>query len=123
MTETLTQPAPVTPPQGSLGTRALMDITARPPVVFTRGAGAYLWDDSGRRYIDFVQGWAVNALGHAPPLIADVLAKQGATRRCSNYCAVVAGGQTCPRSWSLGHDDGQYRAAYSRCSASLRRAD
>ena len=46
---------------------ALMDITARPPVVFVRGAGAYLWDDARKRYLDFVQGWAVNALGHSPP--------------------------------------------------------
>ena len=39
---------------------ALMEITARPPVVFVRGAGSYLWDDSRKRYLDFVQGWAVN---------------------------------------------------------------
>ena len=42
---------------------ALMEITARPPVVFVRGAGSYLWDDSRKRYLDFVQGWAGNALG------------------------------------------------------------
>lgn len=60
-------------------TRALMDITARPPVVFKRGHGSYLWDSTGRRYLDFVQGWAVNCLGHAPPLIASVLGEQGAT--------------------------------------------
>jgi len=58
---------------------ALMDITPRPPVVFTRGQGSYLWDSSGRRFLDFVQGWAVNALGHAPPVIAKILADQGAT--------------------------------------------
>ena len=40
---------------------ALMEITARPPVVFVRGEGSYLWDDAGKRYLDFVQGWAVNA--------------------------------------------------------------
>ncbi|MGI9480185.1 MAG: acetylornithine transaminase [Hyphomicrobiaceae bacterium] len=57
-------------------TNALMDITPRPPVVFTRGKGAYIWDSQGRRYLDFVQGWAVNALGHAPPEIAQALAEQ-----------------------------------------------
>jgi len=36
---------------------ALMEITARPPVVFIRGDGSFLWDDSGKRYLDFVQGW------------------------------------------------------------------
>lgn len=55
---------------------ALMDITARPKAVFVRGAGSYLWDDSRKRYLDFVQGWAVNCLGHAPPAVADALASQ-----------------------------------------------
>ncbi|MBR0839823.1 acetylornithine transaminase [Bradyrhizobium liaoningense] len=55
---------------------ALMDITARPQVVFVRGAGSYLWDDGRKRYLDFVQGWAVNCLGHSPPAIADALAAQ-----------------------------------------------
>jgi acetylornithine/N-succinyldiaminopimelate aminotransferase len=55
---------------------ALMDITARPKTIFVRGEGSWLWDDVGRRYLDFVQGWAVNCLGHSPPLIANVLTKQ-----------------------------------------------
>jgi acetylornithine/N-succinyldiaminopimelate aminotransferase len=55
---------------------ALMDITARPPVVFVRGEGSFLWDDSGKRYLDFMQGWAVNCLGHSPPAIAEALAVQ-----------------------------------------------
>jgi acetylornithine/N-succinyldiaminopimelate aminotransferase len=55
---------------------ALMDITARPPTVFVRGEGAYLWDDAGKRYLDFMQGWAVNCLGHSPPVVAEALAAQ-----------------------------------------------
>src|SRR4030088_1241897 len=55
---------------------ALMDITARPPTVFVRGEGSFLWDDSGKRYLDFVQGWAVNCLGHSPPIVAEGLAAQ-----------------------------------------------
>ena len=55
---------------------ALMDITARPPTVFVRGEGSLLWDDSGKRYLDFIQGWAVNCLGHSPPDVADALAAQ-----------------------------------------------
>ena len=55
---------------------ALMDITARPPVVFVRGQGSFLWDDSGKRYLDFVQGWAVNCLGHSPPVVVEALAEQ-----------------------------------------------
>jgi acetylornithine/N-succinyldiaminopimelate aminotransferase len=41
-----------------------------------RGEGSFLWDDSGKRYLDFMQGWAVNCLGHSPPAIADALAAQ-----------------------------------------------
>ncbi|BBC00274.1 MULTISPECIES: acetylornithine transaminase [Bradyrhizobium] len=55
---------------------ALMDITARPEVVFVRGAGSYLWDSNRNRYLDFVQGWAVNPLGHSPVIVADALAAQ-----------------------------------------------
>lgn len=55
---------------------ALMDIAARPPVVFVRGEGSFLWDHNGKRYLDFVQGWAVNCLGHSPPIIAEALANQ-----------------------------------------------
>jgi acetylornithine/N-succinyldiaminopimelate aminotransferase len=55
---------------------ALMDITARPPTVFVRGEGSWLWDDTGKRYLDFIQGWAVNCLGHSPPAVADALATQ-----------------------------------------------
>jgi acetylornithine/N-succinyldiaminopimelate aminotransferase len=55
---------------------ALMEITVRPPVVFVRGEGSWLWDESGKRYLDFVQGWAVNCLGHSPPAIAEALAAQ-----------------------------------------------
>ena len=55
---------------------ALMDITARPPTVFVRGEGAWLWDDTGKRYLDFIQGWAVNCLGHAPAVVADAIAAQ-----------------------------------------------
>lgn len=57
---------------------ALMDITARPRSVFVRGKGSYLWDDSGKRYLDFIQGWAVNSLGHSPEAIADALTAQSA---------------------------------------------
>jgi acetylornithine/N-succinyldiaminopimelate aminotransferase len=55
---------------------ALMDITARPPTIFVRGEGSWLWDDTGKRYLDFIQGWAVNCLGHSPPEVAEALAVQ-----------------------------------------------
>jgi len=58
---------------------ALMDITARPRTVFVRGEGSFLWDDTGKRYLDFIQGWAVNCLGHSPPCVADAIAAQAKT--------------------------------------------
>ncbi len=56
----------------------LMNIVARPEKVMVRGAGSYLWDHEGTRYLDFVQGWAVNSLGHAPPEIRRALDDQAA---------------------------------------------
>ena len=55
---------------------ALMDITTRPPTVFVRGEGSWLWDDTGKRYLDFVQGWAVNCLGHSPSQVVEALTEQ-----------------------------------------------
>ena len=57
----------------------LMRVAVRPPRIMLRGSGSYLWDDQDTRYLDFVQGWAVNALGHAPPEIAAALAAQAQT--------------------------------------------
>lgn len=55
---------------------ALMYITNRPPIVFTEGTGMFLTDHSGKRYLDYLQGWAVNCLGHAPQCITDALTTQ-----------------------------------------------
>lgn len=54
----------------------LMAVTARPEQVFVRGQGAWLWDAAGTRYLDWLQGWAVNALGHCPPEVAQTLQVQ-----------------------------------------------
>ncbi len=55
---------------------ALMEIARRPPITFTHGQGGLLWDSEGNRYLDFVQGWAVNCLGHCPTAVARALAEQ-----------------------------------------------
>ena len=55
---------------------AVMDITPRPPAVFVSGQGSWLTDSAGRRYLDFIQGWAVNCLGHSPAPILQALARQ-----------------------------------------------
>lgn len=58
---------------------AVMDITPRPPIVFTAGEGSWLTDTQGRRYLDFVQGWAVNCLGHCHPVLVDAITRQART--------------------------------------------
>ncbi len=54
----------------------LMHTYADPPVTFVRGQGSELFDDSGKRYLDFVSGLAVTSLGHAHPEVADAVAEQ-----------------------------------------------
>jgi acetylornithine/N-succinyldiaminopimelate aminotransferase len=58
---------------------ALLSITNRPSLVFTEGRGMWLTDHTGKRYLDYLQGWAVNCLGHAPQCIQDALAAQAKT--------------------------------------------
>ncbi|WP_088158368.1 acetylornithine transaminase [Achromobacter xylosoxidans] len=57
-------------------TNALMEITSRPDLVFVRGQGSWLEDHAGKRYLDFVQGWAVNTLGHCAPEMQKALLDQ-----------------------------------------------
>jgi acetylornithine/N-succinyldiaminopimelate aminotransferase len=53
-----------------------MNTYARLPVAFERGEGAWLWDTSGKRYLDALAGVAVNGLGHAHPRLTAVLREQ-----------------------------------------------
>jgi acetylornithine/N-succinyldiaminopimelate aminotransferase len=56
----------------------LLQTYNRYPVVLTRGKGVFVWDAEGRRYLDFVAGLGVNALGHAHPRIVKVIREQAA---------------------------------------------
>jgi acetylornithine/N-succinyldiaminopimelate aminotransferase len=56
--------------------KRLVYVTDRPPVVMERGEGMYLFDTEGKRYLDFVGGWAVTALGHCPPVVLKALKEQ-----------------------------------------------
>jgi len=70
----------VTPPQtAQLEQAHVLQTYRRAPVVFERGDGAYLFDREGRRYLDFVSGVGVAALGHAHPALARALAAQAST--------------------------------------------
>ncbi len=69
---------------GSPSFDALMEITNRPLVVFVQGRGSWLRDRDGKDYLDFVQGWAVNCLGHCPDAVSKAIAAQaGRLLNCS----------------------------------------
>src|ERR1017187_3051234 len=81
------------PPLVETSAQAVMDLErdyllqtyARYPLVLSRGKGCYLYDLEGRRYLDFLAGIGVNALGHGHPRIVKVLREQaGLLIHCSN---------------------------------------
>ena len=55
---------------------ALMVTSKRFPAAMVEGHGSYLVDENGKKYLDFVQGWAVNCLGHSPEVVAHAAAAQ-----------------------------------------------
>src|SRR5438105_1158284 len=57
----------------------VMNTYARLPVAFERGEGVWLWDATGKRYLDALGGIAVCGLGHAHPYVTKVLREQVAT--------------------------------------------
>jgi acetylornithine/N-succinyldiaminopimelate aminotransferase len=65
-----------------------MPVFGAPQVMFVRGRGTELWDDSGKRYLDFLCGLAVTSLGHAHPAVTAALAQQADTLlHVSNFFA------------------------------------
>jgi acetylornithine/N-succinyldiaminopimelate aminotransferase len=71
---------------------ALMGVFGEPPVTFVRGQGSELWDDDGKRYLDFLGGLAVTSLGHSHPVVADAIAEQARTlQHVSNLFGTTIG--------------------------------
>lgn len=60
----------------TLHTDSVMYITKRPDLVFVKGEGSWLIDHQGKKYLDFLQGWAVNCLGHSNPGMIAALNEQ-----------------------------------------------
>ncbi len=60
------------------GEKFLLPTYKRPPIVMTHGRGAYVFDSTGKKYLDFLGGIAVNALGHAHPQIVKVIRREAA---------------------------------------------
>jgi acetylornithine/N-succinyldiaminopimelate aminotransferase len=56
----------------------LLPTYKRQPVIMTHGRGAYVFDATGKKYLDFLGGIAVNALGHAHPRIVKVIRREAA---------------------------------------------
>jgi len=50
----------------------------RQPILFTHGRGCYVFDSRGKKYLDFLGGIAVNALGHAHPRIVKTIRRESA---------------------------------------------
>ena len=56
--------------------KLLLSTYERQPILFVRGRGVYLWDSEGKRYLDFLSGIGVNALGHNHPAIQATIKRQ-----------------------------------------------
>ena len=63
----------------ALESKYYMFCARRQPVVIVRGEGTRVWDDTGKEYLDFTSGWAVNNIGHAHPAITDAIVEQAKT--------------------------------------------
>jgi acetylornithine/N-succinyldiaminopimelate aminotransferase len=60
----------------AIDTHSVMYITKRPELVFDEGHGSWLVDQNGKKYLDFLQGWAVNCLGHSNPGMIEAIERQ-----------------------------------------------
>src|SRR5215469_5426441 len=77
--ETVTNSPPTTSEQIAERERYfLLQTYNRYPVVLGRGKGVFLYDIDGKKYLDFVSGLGVNALGHAHPRIVKTIRDQAA---------------------------------------------
>ncbi|MBZ5612929.1 MAG: aspartate aminotransferase family protein [Acidobacteriia bacterium] len=56
--------------------KLLLPTYERQPILFVRGRGVYLWDSGGNRYLDFLSGIGVNALGHNHPAVQAAIKRQ-----------------------------------------------
>ena len=73
-----------------LESKYYMQTIVRVPVTLIRGEGVRVWDDKGNEYLDFVNGLAVNCLGHCHSVITDALVEQARTlMQTSNWYYTV----------------------------------
>jgi acetylornithine/N-succinyldiaminopimelate aminotransferase len=70
--------APKVDPRISAAEKFLLPTYKRGPFVLTHGRGCYVYDSTGKKYLDFLGGIAVNAIGHAHPRIVKVIRREAA---------------------------------------------
>jgi acetylornithine/N-succinyldiaminopimelate aminotransferase len=66
----------ITDPRLGGAEQFLLPTYKRQPFVLTHGRGSYIFDSTGKKYLDFLGGIAVNALGHAHPRIVKVIRRE-----------------------------------------------
>jgi predicted acetylornithine/succinylornithine family transaminase len=66
----------MSPSTAELFQRYVVPNYTRFPLALVRGEGSYVWDDQGRRYLDFFPGWGCNLLGHCPPRVVEAVQQQ-----------------------------------------------
>lgn len=63
----------------SAGYCPFIPVFGAPQVMFVRGSGTQLWDNTGKRYLDFLSGISVTSLGHSHPAVTAAICEQAAT--------------------------------------------
>ncbi len=69
----------MSPATGDLFSKYVVPNYGRFPVSLVKGEGSWVWDDQGRKYLDFFPGWGCNLLGHCPPAVVQAVQEQVAT--------------------------------------------
>ena len=81
-----------------LDARYVIPNFARKNVLFSRGEGAVLFDDEGRRYLDFLSGIGVVSVGHCNPAVTDAICRQAETLvHVGNYFHIERRGELARR--------------------------
>jgi acetylornithine aminotransferase len=87
---------------------ALMDNYGTPGVALVRGAGATVWDETGKSYVDLYAGIATTSLGHGHPAVVEAVSTQIATLgHVSNFFATVPAVTLAERLLTLAGRDGK----------------
>lgn len=69
----------MSPETADLFDRYVVPNYGRFPVSLVKGEGSWVWDDQGRKYLDFFPGWGCNLLGHCPPAVVEAVQEQVAS--------------------------------------------